>query len=313
MTQEDLNAYLNAQRTVQMAQSSFPPTKVTAKNNGRRRKAKFSGVSDENRVSKIEARQMEQRAIQRFNQKVRAIDVLRHPVSKELIPVQDWGALYEEFEDREALMEAMKTAFLDRETLATTPHNSRARYVLSGKPGLILELRFVAHLDQFCQAGSDERPIDRDELRQVLQELESLHLENDALYIVGLASPTGWSVDAIEYIQGSGKDRYDHPHVHVLLLDLRANRLYYNEQDAAVAGFAELFRLTTEEKDITVLEDRLRGEVSDQNGVILRSFAQAVGVDEELALLAARNLAAQDEERYRLVRDRGVGWIIVAV
>lgn len=309
MTQEDLNTYLNMQRAVQRSQAAGEERERHSPRNGNGRAARAEAKG----VSKVQARQMEQNAVNRFNQKVREIGTLRHPVTGKLLMVGEWESNYEKSEDLEGLMEALNTAFLDRVTLATTPRNSRIRYRLQAEGGgLALELRFLAHLPTLCNAGADDEPSTLEELMVVLDELEERHEKEGDVQVVGLASPTGWSQEAVDYIGASESGRsYSHSHIGVLLLDLRGEELLYNELHALTAGFAGLFRLATEQEDVSSLEDKLQFDLLERGGIILADFAEQTGVSQEMAENAARRLVATG--KYRLLEDNESGTILVSV
>jgi excisionase family DNA binding protein len=311
MTQEDLNTYLNVQRARHRADVTGSDERAGhANRNGNGNGAVKAALPG---VQKLKARQMEQNGVNRFNQKVREIGTLRHPLTGSLLVVEDWEQIYEKSEDLDGLMVALNTAFLDRVTLATTPRNSRIRYTLGkGADGLVLELRFLAHLSTICKEGADDRPASLEELLVVLDELEQRYETEKSMQIVGLASPTGWSQEATDYIAPSEKgNSYSHSHIGVLLLDLRKETLIYDELNGQVAGFAGLYRLATEQEDVSSLEDKLQFDLIERGGVILADFAARVGVSEELAETAARRLVAIG--KYRLIEDAEAGAILVSV
>ena len=145
MTQEDLNTYLNVQRARHRADVTGSDERAGhANRNGNGNGAVKAALPG---VQKLKARQMEQNGVNRFNQKVREIGTLRHPLTGSLLVVEDWEQIYEKSEDLDGLMVALNTAFLDRVTLATTPRNSRIRYTL-GKGADGLSGPFVHHLQR---------------------------------------------------------------------------------------------------------------------------------------------------------------------
>jgi excisionase family DNA binding protein len=338
ITQEDLNAYLAAERAKQESvahslrtagrpaeppvppataapagipagggvdghgPAATPPGKVVAT-------PARAGVAG---VSKLRARQMEQNFVNRFNEKVESVDTIRHPATGQILRIDDWGPCHEQREDRAALMHALNTAFLDRRTLATTPRNVRSRYAVAGDPPFVVEARCLAHLDALCQQGSDERPADEEDLMQVIDECEEEHNATGAALVVGLASPTGWTAEAIRYIDNSGRgNSYRHPRVRLLLVDLRSEAVYFDPHDDVTPGFAGLFAAATDEENVAGLRTQLEAELDGRTGILLADFAESTGVSWELAEAAARQLAAQGG--YRLVPDKSDGWILVKV
>jgi excisionase family DNA binding protein len=313
MTQEDLNTYLNVQRVKQ----THPHTHTTTTseqhkplNGGHTMAGDVQQVITHGKISKVQARQMEQNLINRFNQKVRSIDTIRHPKTKQVLHIENWDGLYEKSENLDKLMEALNTAFLDRTTLATTPRNTRVRYTVPSSPDLIIEVRFVSHLQKLCQNGEDSEAATLEDLMISIDEVEEEQEQNGSVLVAGLASPTGWNQEAIDYIVNSNRgNTYTHPQISIFLLDLSSEAEYYNEHDAISIVFAGLFRLATESEDQVALEEQMIAELVERSGLILSDFAREAGVSLELALAAARGLALQ--ESYRLLEDKETGWILV--
>lgn len=308
MTQEDLNAYLNAQRAKQSAgsgptgakQAAKAPRPVARPANGNGAVARVKGVS------RVQARQMEASLLSRYRQTVEDIAAIQHPSTKETRYVDNWEAICSQTDSREALLQILNTAFLDRKTLTTTPLNSRVRYHVPGDPPLILELRFLARLERFCTTGADDAPASLEDIEEVLTELRHEHSHTGAAYIVGLASPTGWSQEAMAAVGKAST-----PEVRLFLIDPHTGAVFYDEQDPETGKYAGLFRLPTAAEDRVSLAEQLRAELNERSGVILRDFAATLGADIQLVLEAAQEI--EREGRHRLLEDASVGPMLVNV
>lgn len=313
MTLDDLSAYLNAQRVKQSKSAGSSDTQAVSK-----RQNRINGSGSSRRipppvgVSRVQARQMEQNALNRFRKKVEDVATIQHPTTREMLYIDRWEDIYTAFDNREALMRTFNTAFLDRETLATTPHNSRARFTVPGVSPLVLEMRFVGHLEAFCNDGSDDTPVSLQEMLVMMEELDEEQERTSAVYVVGLASPTGWAVDAVESIRNTGTGHaYFNANMRVFLLDLLTGNVIYDELDPETGKFAGLFRLPTPAEDQSVLADQLRAESARGSGLILNEFAAERKASLELVLNAARTVEA--EGHHRLLNDASVGWMLVNV
>ncbi|HRJ43576.1 MAG TPA: helix-turn-helix domain-containing protein [Caldilineaceae bacterium] len=313
MTLDDLSAYLNAQRVKQSKSAGAPPAQPAPS-----RQSRANGKNSNGRaplpsgVSRVQARQMEQNALNRFRKIVQDVATIQHPTTKEMLYVDRWDDLYTAFDNREALMQAFNTAFLDRETLATTPHNSRARFTVPGVSPLVLEMRFVGHLETFCSSGSDDTPVSLQDLLVMIEELNEEQEGTGAVYVMGLASPTGWAADAVAAIRNTGTGQaYFDSYVRIFLLDLLTGELIYDELDPETGKFAGLFRLPTPAEDQSVLADQLRAESARGSGLILNEFAAERKASLELVLNAARSVEA--EGHHRLLDDPREGWMLVNV
>ena len=317
ITQEELDTYLNAQRARQAAlagertgERAGMTTAPAA--NGNAPAKQTATAARAIGISRVQARQMEQNFINRFQEKVTGIDTIRHPISDKSLRVNDWEPLHETRDERERLMRALNTAFLDRTTLATTPRNVISRYAVKETPDLVIEGRVVAHLETYCQAGADEAPAGIEDLLVVIEEYEQEHQKKGAAFVTGVASPTGWSDEAIAYIHNTGRgDTYRNRFVRLFLVDPRSEAVYYDEHDPTTVSFAGLFILATPGEDIAALQEQLRAEIAGRSGLILSDFARTHGVNTELLLRAARALEAADG--YRLVKEKGTDWILITL
>lgn len=331
LSQDDLNAYLKAERLKQHVIAETLRGGVVAGDGGGGLVGgvnRSGGGAGGRGITRMRARQMEVNFINWFSERVAEVDVLRHPTTGELIHTEDWKQVEEVVEDREALMQVLQTAYLDRRTLATTPRNTVVRYRLAGKTPLVIEARFVAHLDTLCHAEEDERPASLEDLLVEIDAYEMQHRTTRAVYVVGLASPTGWEEGACLYIGGGDVgDRYHNWGVRFVLIDLGGGGVWYNQEDPVTSGFAGLFKMSVHDdcgdarrdargdarRDARVhdLVEPLRVTMQGRTGLMLSEHAHTLGVAEELLVAAARVL--ENEGPFRVIPDRGQGWIFVRV
>jgi len=332
ISQDDMNGYLKAERLKQnvvaetmRSASAAAGTGVGAGNaapprvdyappaNGAAAAGEEKGGAPAAKgVSRMRVRQMEMNFVNRFSEKVAQVDVLRHPLTRELVRVEDWKAIETLEEDREALMQALNTAFLDRRTLAVTPRNTVVRYTLPGKAGLVLEGKLLAHLETLCRAGADDAPATLEDLLVEIDAYEARQRATRGVFIVGLASPTGWEQAALSYIGNPGRgDGYRNANVKFLLIDLLTGAVCYDEADAVAPGYAGLFAMATDQENVDTLTEQLRTAMEGRTGLMLSEYGQELGVSEELLLEAARRL--ESEGPFRVIPDREQGWIFVRV
>lgn len=322
ITQEDLNAYLNAERAKQEALAQNLRAQQPAAAQGAAARAggeppaepapPAASAPPANSVTKVRARQIEQNFINRFQEKVEGVETIRHPATGQLLPVRNWTELVQIEEDRDALMQALNSAFLDRKTLATTPRNVRCRYTLNTDPPFAIEARSLAHLEAFSRNGYDTQPATVEDLMVAIDAYEEELRRSKLTIVAGLASPTGWDAEAIRFITNSGRgDSYRNRNVMLLLVDLRSEGVYYDEHDATVRGFAGLYEMATDMENVAMLRAHLLAELDGRTGVILDDIAQSIGVAPELLEEAARQMVS--EGGYRLVPDKSDGMIMVKV
>lgn len=328
ISEDELNAYLNAQRVKQAAESegwrargdaavairdteaqraSLPHASAT---NGAALPSTGAASHSPTGISKLKARQMEINFINRFDEKIGEVETVRHIVNDQLLRVDDWGPLRTQTEDREALMQALNTAFLDKRTLATTPRNITVRYTVPAKPLLVVEACVLCHLDALLNAGVDDAPASLEDLMIEIDRLEDEQRRTRAACVSGLASPTGWESDAAAFIEGSQRGAvYRNPAIRIVLVDLRSETVHFDANDGSAAGYAALFALATDRENTAGLRDLLRTELVERTGLIINEFARSLEVGEIPLLEAARLLV--EEGGYQLIPDRTSGWILV--
>lgn len=326
MSEADLNAYLNAQSVKQAAvaqamRAEGSPAAGTVAQPDQRADGTPSAQlpagtvameTMETGINKVRARQMEVSFINRFREKVASVETLRHPVTMQILHVDDWAPLGDESDERETLMQLLNTAFLDRRTLATMPRNAAVRFTLKGNIPLVLEAKVLAHLDAYCTAGADDAPASLADLMIEIDSLEERNRKGRAAFIVGLASPTGWEDEAISFIKGSDRGNvYRNQAVKIVLVDLRSEAIYYDQHDEMLAGFAALFELATDAENVAALQAQLKAEVdgSLSRGVILAELADSLAASTDLILEAAQALEAAGG--YRIISDPDRGAILV--
>lgn len=326
ITQEDLNAYLNAERAkqestaqqlrtqTQVAQGSAATTANGDRASRTQRTVRTAAVPPRTSAALVEksrARQMEQNFIGRFQKQIEEIESMRHPTTGALINMADWELDSFVGEDREGLMRALNSAFLDRKTLATTPRNTYCRYIVNTNPPFTLEARFFAHLVAFCRDGVDPVPAGLDELQAMLQAYTQAGDTTDVAVVVGIASPSGWGEAAITAVDDQDGGQLPGDRIHLLLVDLQTNQIHYGRRDDIAAGFAGLYQNTIELEDVAVLRERLLIGLEGRSGLLLADAAQAWGVDMAILEDAANSLV--EDGGVRLVPDKGNGWILVRV
>jgi excisionase family DNA binding protein len=320
ITQDDLNAYLNAERakqesTAQQLRGQAPAAALQlAAGQAERavRPSQAAGVAlCIPPAERLRARQLEQNFIGRFQTQIAEIESLRHPTTGALIAMADWQMDLFVGEDRDGLMRALNSAFLDRKTLTTTPHNTFCRCTVAAEPPFVLEARFFAHLPALCSDGVDPYPANVDDLRSLIQLYTQKAGVPDRAVIAGIASPSGWDEAARRVVGEPEGEQWAVRGVHILLIDLQSNSIHHGPQDTVAAGFAGLYQSAIDLEDMAVLREKLLSGLEGRSGLLLAEAAQAWGVERATLEDAASSLVA--DGGVRLVPDRNNSWILVRV
>ena len=267
-------------------------------------------------VTQEEAKRRELSFMARFDEKVRRIAKLKHPLCEDVVrPPGSWDELRSHTDQSARLMELLRTGYLEEHVERSVPLNPVTRYTLpahgAGCPGLIIEARVLSHLPAYVRQGFDTRPATLAELLQVLGDYMEPAGERNAGYLVGVASTTGWVADAIEYVQADTPGRsFFHPLVLPCLVDLHAMRLTYAEADERLAALASLFSPYLPEDQIVTVMSRIRQGVGVYGSLALGEVADEMRVSIDLVQRAAERLASADG--FRIIEIEDIGLVITA-
>ncbi len=166
------------------------------------------------------------------------------------------------------------------------PENQSARFKitdsrylgLSQRTQMILEATVVADLEALATNEFDASPADlEDLLTHVNRTVHKAELE-DVTYLLGIASPTGWTESVERQIENEGiaRTRFSR-HVSVVLVDLQDGSIVYDESDPVAQLNTSLFELPVDDERIEacveVIDDQLAqvglaGEAVTMNEVV---------------------------------------------
>lgn len=265
-------------------------------------------------VTALEAKQRELSFISRFDQKVHRIAKIRHPLLGEAIqPSRPWSGAHTHFDDSEWLLDLLRTGYLERGVEQEFPLNVVSRYSVprrkSGEPGLILEARVMSHLPALVRHGFDTRPATFAEVLGVLETYSEEAEEDETAYIVGVASTTGWTKEARDYIRASGSGRsFSHRLVLPCLVDLHHMAVVYNEADQRLTSFISLFGPYLPEDRMASVVEYMRRQLLLYDSLSLSEVAEQMTVDLEIVRKAAKHLV--DGGGFSMDEVEGIGSVI---
>ena len=266
-------------------------------------------------VTALEARQREKNYISRFDTKVHRISKIWHPLRGQIIsPSQPWSQLHQTTDDTETLMGLLHTGFLEEDVEQNMPFNMTSRYHLSGDspktPGIILEARVFAHLPTFVERGYDTQPATLAELDNLLDDIMQEAEKVQSAYLLGIASPTGWTAEAQDYVAtGEAGSTFHHRLVLPCLVDLAELQVYHNPADDRLTPLVSVFapRLSTEEvaRAIAYVDRALLSS----SGVSVQEAHAETGIEETLIQQAFEKL--EKNGSHQVEQIEGIGQVIV--
>lgn len=193
-------------------------------------------------------------------------------------------------------------SILEDESPDTYPVNETSRYEMtsSGTLGLgsqtetVIEAQVLSNLHAHVENGFDASPADLDALLSVVNEAVAEAEEGEYTYLLGLASPTGWSDRVRKQIENDGrsKTRYS-KHLSLCLINLQDGSLIYDESDPLVAENADLFAPPVATERVTECVETVRNAYVDdvgQESVLLRDVVEEYGYDAQIVKRAFNRL-----------------------
>jgi excisionase family DNA binding protein len=193
-------------------------------------------------VTAVEARRRETAFLARFEDKVRALTAVRHPLSGQTHRVRSRDVHRSESDESETLADLLHVGYLETEVRSRLPLNAGLRFALGEPPALVLEARVVSNLAAHAGDGFDTQPLRLEDAMARLDDAVTRAEATGVVTVLGLAATTGWTAAATDYVSdGTRGDTFHHRLMLSCLIDLVDGRLAYNRLDARIQLFLDLF------------------------------------------------------------------------
>lgn len=206
---------------------------------------------------------------------------------------------------RELLCDTVEDATDVETQLGSYPLNRHSRFVvqrsgrlpLADSRELTIEIRIQAHLEMFARHGADDRPATQADLLEVINDIVRDAEQDNVPSIVAVASPTGWTNAVEEAIRsGDGIGTSFSRQVGLVLVDLHERRLIYDSSQSLVTANVDLFEFETLTERAQATEAEIRDVLldTDREYLQLETVVDELGVREQVAAMALKQLAAQE-------------------
>jgi predicted nucleic acid-binding Zn-ribbon protein len=206
---------------------------------------------------------------------------------------------------------------------AEFPANRAARYEITDSRyfGLgretraVIEAVVVSHLGALTTNGFDTAPAGIDDLLRYVEDAVYESEQDDVTYILGVASPTGWTDRVREEIMAGGGDDGVLSHarfgrnVSVVLVDLQDGSLYYDEADAVAADNAQLFEPPVHDDRLETCVGTIREEYLEDvahEHVLLRELVEDHDYAAPVVKLAFDELEAEGVGEQLVIDEYGL-------
>ncbi len=253
-------------------------------------------------VTTEEARKRELVFLHRFNQKIRENSFFISPIDGGRYQVGSWDDIHTEGTE------------LDQSTLASLrllqpdlepqllPQNLSSVYMWPPPNGhsrrarnqFMIAAFVLSDLPEMAINGFSTSPTNRSRLLKIVEEKTSAAKAAEAFYVLGLASTTGWSREAVEMMEGGPKSHsFSSLYVAVCLIDLETNSLFYNAIDKRLRPYISLYRGELDEEAVLRVADWVRQELfSGKTSLSVAEAAAGTGVEQAFIKEAFLHLEA---------------------
>ena len=274
-------------------------------------------TADSDTVTAATARLFELDYLGRFATSLSETETIQLPDEQVSIPDGYWEGRCSRRNERDRMAELLEPTGGD---VAAHPVNPTARYTITDSKyfGLATETRMVieatvySHLSHHAQTGADDTPAGVDDLVAIVGEAVAEAADRTTPYLLGIASPTGWTERVVDYVQDDdlSRTRYEAA-ISVCLIDLQDGELIYDATDAVVAENAALFERAVQADAVADCVDTLRSRHLEGLGretLLLTAAVEETGYDRHIVRQALSQLAADGDGEVFSMDEQGVAF-----
>lgn len=268
-------------------------------------------------VKANQARLREVNFLQRLQTCLSVINTLRHPLSDELLTIQNWDALLEESDERSEIMRLMNKLVLGADWTSQTPLNASVRYQIEAANKqktfpVAVQAQVFSHSKAMLQMGYDTQPFGANELTSLLLKFGEQAQKEQVFTLIMLASTTGWDDEARSIVRGEkAGSAFSHRWMLVYLNDLEKRELIYNHSDSRTRGYADLFTSILPGEDVEEVVGAIEKEMGIYESMTLQHAIQVLPYSQNSIGKAFSQMAASG--RFALTEVDGIGQVIVRI
>jgi hypothetical protein len=261
------------------------------------------------------ARLQEVNFLNRIQNRVTGVDTLVHPLTNEVLTIDDWDALLERGDQRAQIMQLLSKVVLDAKTTGRTPLNAWMRWqVPRGKrqKGQTVEIfaQSLSHIATILKDGYDTQAFTDEDLTPHLLRIAQETEESRSVTLAVLAATTGWDESARKVILGETPGTaFAHRHVFFYLFDPLEGELIYNPRDDRLRGYAELFAPLLPSEEIDEAVTAIQNELVTHDSITLEYAKQTMPYPQDALQKAFERLAATGNYALTQVPELGAALV----
>ena len=254
-------------------------------------------------VTAATARLFELDYIGRFTTSIKEAETIVLPDGEVAVGEDYWEGRCSRRNERDHMADLVE---IDRDDLTSHPINPTARYTLTNskyfglatRTQMVIEVTVYSHLRRHAHDGADTTPADVDDLVALVGDAVEEAADRSAPYLLGIASPTGWTDRVVGHIRDDELSRTHYgENVSVCLIDLRRGDLIYDATDSVVTENAELFERAVEADALADCVETIRSRYLEGLGretLLLTAAVEETGYDRHIVRQAFSRLVADD-------------------
>lgn len=274
------------------------------------------GIEGTNAVTSSTARLFEMDYVGRFDTTMYDIETIRLPDGSFEVPDGYWDGRSERRNDASQMTTLLQEH--DNGPLQNHPTNPTARYKiteskylgLARQAQMIIEATVTSHLEAHAINGFDAAPADLDDLLSYVNDAVQEASSQDVPYLLGIASPTGWTDRVKEHVLENelSRSRFSR-HVSICLVDLRSGELIYDSSDPVIDENVGLFERAVQTEAVDDCVSMVRAEyVADlgRETVMLEEVVDETDYDRHVVKRAFDRIESGGEGEQFYVDERGL-------
>ncbi|BCS92340.1 hypothetical protein [Metallosphaera javensis (ex Sakai et al. 2022)] len=164
------------------------------------------------------------------------------------------------------------------------PRNTEITYVvrkgrlLRDDLEVVVKAKFLCHMDSFASTLYDNRTVGLSDVLPYLDKTIEVARKGQALYVIGIASPTGFSEDLKKYVASDDFYRnFTSYYVTLCLVDLMSGEVIYNRLDERLKEYKELFEPELEVEKMERFKKVIKEELMLSGYVTLTKAIEKTG------------------------------------
>ena len=274
------------------------------------------GIEGTDVVTSTTARLFEMDYVGRFDTTMYEVDTLQLQDDTFSVLADYWDGRSERRNERSRMSRLLDDN--DGKDVESSPINPTARYEiteskylgLSESTKMVIEATVFSHLEAHATNGFDAAPANLDDLLSFVNEAVKEASDEDVPYLLGIASPTGWTDRVTNLVENDeiSRARYSR-HVSICLVDVRSGELFYDDSDPVVADNISLFERAVQAEAVDNCVSAVRSEyVSDigRETVFAEEVVNQMEYDQHVVKQSFDRLESRGEGDQFYVDEKGL-------